>query len=179
MPPWVPYLMALSAYVAAAGAVWIICVLLAPSADWPPGPTLATSMPAFPESSSSRSSRSPSAWPCCSSTGAVFRLLGPDSARPTASCAAGLLDMILFAAASLCGFYAGWSVAWRVSGGADLSSTLRTHPLVGEIGSFPGRVSSQLRYICAPRTTEHSVADEQAPCVISSVSVFRPRRRAA
>jgi hypothetical protein len=58
-----------------------------------------------------------------------------------------LLIMILFAAASLGGFYAGWSVAWRVSGGADLGSTLRTHPLVGEIGSLPGRVSRQLRYI--------------------------------
>jgi hypothetical protein len=79
---------------------------------------------------------------------AVFRLLGPDSSVADSLIMPALfLIMILFAAASLGGFYAGWSVAWRVSGGADLGSALRTHPLVGEIGSLPARLSRQLRYI--------------------------------
>jgi hypothetical protein len=150
MPPWFPYLMALSAYIAAAGVVWAFCVLLALLA-----PTrrlarrLAMSMLAsFPGVFLFQVLASPLCVALLFLVAAVFWLLGPDSSLAERLIMPAIFSsMILFAAASLCGFYAGWSVAWRVSGGADLGSTHRTHPLVGEIGSLPGRVSRQLRYI--------------------------------
>jgi hypothetical protein len=150
MPPWLPYMMALSAYVAAAGVVWAFCVLLALLA-----PTrrlarrLAMSMLAsFPGVFLFQVLAFPLCLALLLLAVAVFRLLGPDSYVADRLAVPALFSsMILFAAASLCGFYAGWSVAWRVSGGAELGSTLRTHPLVGEIGSLPARLSRQLRYI--------------------------------
>jgi hypothetical protein len=150
MPPWVPYLMALSVYLAAAGAVWIFCILLG---LLPPTRRLArrlamSMLASFPGVFLFQVLAFPFCLALLLLVAAVFRLLGPDSSVADRLVVPAILSsMILFAAASLCGFYAGWSVAWRVSGGADLGSTLRTHPLVGDIGSLPGRLSRQLRYI--------------------------------
>ncbi len=150
MPPWFPYMMALSAYIAAAAVVWSICVLLA---LLPPTRRLArrlamSMLASFPGVFLFQVVAFPLCLALVLLVAAVYWLLGPDSLVADRLMVPALLSsMILFAAASLCGFYAGWSVAWRVSGGADLGSTLRTHRLVGEIGSLPGRVSRQLRYI--------------------------------
>jgi hypothetical protein len=150
MPPWFPYLMALSAYIAAAAAVWVICILLA---ILPPTRRLArrlamSMLASFPGVFLFQLLAFPFCLALLLLAAAVSRLLGPESTLAGRLVVPAFFAiMALFAAASLCGFYAGWTVAWRVGGGADLGSTLRTHPLVGNIGSLPARLARQVLYI--------------------------------
>jgi hypothetical protein len=150
MPSWFPYLMALSAYIAVAAAVWGVCALLAllpPTRRFARRVALSL-LASFPGVLLFQIAAFPFCLALLLLCAALFWLLGPDSHLADQLSVPVLLSIIgLFALASLGGFYAGWSVAWTVSGGADLASTLRTHPLIGGIGSLPARLSRQVRYI--------------------------------
>jgi hypothetical protein len=132
----VGYMLALSLYVSAACAVWVICALLGlVRATRRTARRVAVSMLAsFPSVILFQVVAFPFCLVFVLVAGVLLRLIG--SYEPAVDFIKLLalfplfLSMGLFALASLCGFWTGWSVAWDVSAGVSFATALRTDPLL-------------------------------------------------
>ena len=149
VPPWVPYILALDLYVKGACAVWAVCalLLLVPPARQLASRVALSMLASFPGVFIFQVVAFPFCFLPLLVPVLLFSLLGSDSYVAGFSVVVGvLLATLLFALASLCGFWAGWSVAWDVSGGVDLYTAIRTHPLLGDLRSTLTRVSHNIRH---------------------------------
>ena len=134
MPASFLYLLALLLYLLVAAAVWLGCAVLALGAQtrrraWRTALSMAAT---FPSVLLAQVTAAPIilAWLALGLAG--VRLIDPKSSLTSLPAIVVALTVMLaavggFALASLYGFYVGWSVAWRLSGGVSASAALRAH----------------------------------------------------
>jgi len=149
MPPTFFYIMALFAYGACAGAFWLGCILLAlvPRTRRPAWRAALSMAATFPGVFLAQAVATPFvvAWLAVGLLGVRLIEAGATSESSLAIALATVTALGAFgtfAFASLYGFYVGWTVMWRRSGGAPTESALRAHRLLSwALDTYAGRIA--------------------------------------
>ncbi len=133
MPPTFVYAMALMAYIAVACFVWSVAVLLAvPRATRSFALRVAAGMAgSFPGVFVFQVLSAPIVALMLLASGLIMSVTARGWWIDAALIGVGLITLVLFAVASLAGFYVGWRAGWEVAAGRSARDFLRGQGILG------------------------------------------------
>lgn len=133
MPPTFAYAMALIAYVALAGVVWTVAILLAiPRGTRPVALRVAAGMAgSFPGVLLFQALSAPIVALILLSSGLVMSATSRGDWIDAVLIGLGVVALAIFAFASLVGFYVGWRAGWEVAAGRSVRVFLLSDSVLG------------------------------------------------